>query len=218
MKMDTDSNSRGLTIIEVVVIIAGLIMLAAVALPMIDRPRRCGGPRITCANNLHQIAVAAKTWALDNQDHYPYQVSGTNGGAREDALRGFAAPVFEAMSNELNSTIALICPADVNRSSAPSFGPSLHNSNLSYFVSLDAIDDNPQMFFAGDRNLQSNGVPLRGGAMHRMVPTSTVGWTKELHNRIGNILLVDGSVQEWSGAALQSAVATGMNTNRIDVP
>ncbi len=146
------------------------------------------------------------------------QVPSADGGAREDALRGNAARAFVVMSNELNTPKILLCPLDVKRSGITSFGSRLYNSNISYFISVDATDSIPQMFLAGDRNLETNGVPLRGGAMHRMVPTSTVGWTRELHNRAGHILLVDGSSQDWTNAALQSAVATGMNTNRIDVP
>ncbi len=156
-------------------IIAGLIMLAAVALPMIDRPRRCGGPRITCANNLHQIAVAAKTWALDNQDHYPYQVSGTNGGAREDALLRICARRFsEAMSNELNSTIAphlsrgrksLLCPK--LRPQSPQLKSELlRQSRRHRRQSTNVLRRGPKL-------LQTKWCSACvASAMHTMVPTS----------------------------------------------
>jgi hypothetical protein len=223
MKTDTDSNSRGLTRIEVVVIVAGLVLLVLlvlVGLPTLDLGHNMTrAERINCSNNLHQIALAADVWAEDHQGNYPAQVSGTNGGAREDAVHGLAAPVFEVMSNELNGPQILMCAADKKRYRAANFNSHLSNSNLSYFISLDATtNSDPLMFLAGDRNLQSSGVPLRSGALHTIFPTTAIGWTDELHHKNGNILVADGSVQQWSSAAIQTAVTNGMNTNRIDVP
>jgi len=67
--------------------------------------------RIHCVNNLKQIGLAARMWALDNGDVYP-----TN---------------FLCMSNELSTPKILVCPADTNRVSAQTFS-SFTDANCSY--------------------------------------------------------------------------------------
>src|SRR5215831_392076 len=66
---------------------------------------------IQCINNLKQIGLAVRMWALDNEDRFP-----TN---------------FLCMSNELSTPKILVCPADTNRLVAPNFG-SYTDGNCSY--------------------------------------------------------------------------------------
>jgi hypothetical protein len=95
----------------------------------------------------------------------------------------------------------------------------LSTSNLSYFVGVDASDENPQMFLSGDRNLTTNGVALRGGAFHTLRSNTVAGWTPQIHRTYGNILLDDGSVQRWTAAELRKGLErTGAETNRLAVP
>ena len=90
----------------------------------------------------------------------------------------------------------------------------LSNSNLSYFIGLDAQDTNPQMFLIGDRNL-TNG-PLPPNRILTLNTNFPVGWTRELHRYRGNIGLADGSVQQFSGSALSTACQS--STNRLAFP
>ncbi|HET7625369.1 MAG TPA: hypothetical protein VFM25_08890 [Verrucomicrobiae bacterium] len=42
------------------------------------------------------------------------------------------------------------------------------------------------------------------------------GWTREIHEQAGNILMVDGSVQQLSISGLRTALEnTGIATNRL---
>jgi prepilin-type processing-associated H-X9-DG protein len=132
------------------------------------------------------------------------------GGSQELVRNGFAVGRefyfsyhhFQTLSNELVLAKMLICPTDT-RLPAASFSV-LQNSNVSYFVGVQAEFSKPESILAGDRNLTANSSPnpsiLHGAADNRM------WWTRELHQLKGNILFADGHVEEWNNAMLAAGV------------
>src|SRR5690349_8253126 len=104
----------GLTVIEMLIIVAVLSLLAAIFVPQMHR-HHASPCRINCTNNLKQIGLAFRTWALDNNDQFPFQVSATNGGTMELTGSGIASVHFQVMSNELSTPKILLCPADIGR-------------------------------------------------------------------------------------------------------
>jgi hypothetical protein len=126
---------------------------------------------------------------------------------------------FQVMSNELSTPKVLFCPAetDSHRFLATNF-TYLNNSNLSFFVGVDANETATNAILSGDRNI-TNGMPLKN-ALLELTTNRPSGWNSEMHRGIGNLVLADGSVrQNISSVGLQNAVAnTGFTTNRLQIP
>ena len=106
--------------------------------------------RVNCVNNLKQIGLAFKTWAIDNNDQFPFNVGTNAGGTRELcslADNGFdknAYLHFRVMSNELSVPLILVCPKDHSRKAARDFS-SLRPENVSYLLhsGTNFTDGNP---------------------------------------------------------------------------
>jgi len=206
-----------MTLVELLVVLAIITVLAAMMLPGMMRPRRDGG-HIQCVNNLHQAGLAFRIWEGDNNDLYPNAVSRTQGGAMEYQSGPTLFHHLQVMSNELSTPKVLICPQDTDRSRfiGTNF-ESLCNSNVSYFIGLDPNETNPTMFLLGDRNI-TDGTPLKNGLLE-LTTNRPARWTAEVHKKVGNICLADGSVQQDSDTGLQDQIAhTGVATNRLLLP
>lgn len=202
-------RTRGLTVPELLSVAAVLAILAAVVLPAL-RPQHRHHP--WCTNNLKQIGLASRTWAIDNNDRLPMQVSTNDGGTRELVTGPNAFVHFAVMSNELSTPAVLLCPEESRRSRATNFTTDLANSKISYFVGVDAVQTNLDRFLSGDRNLTNDLAPIKG--MVVLPPKSSAHWTAELHKRKGNLLFPDGSVLCVSNPIFK----TPDSLNRLSVP
>jgi hypothetical protein len=219
----SNKPTNALTRVEVTVTVVVLMFLAVVLFQALHssnsnlRDMRSEVQRINCVNNLKQVGVAFRLWEGDHNDKYPMQVSVTNGGAMELIATGNVAACFRMMSNELSTPKILLCPADTHRVWATNFS-TLNNSNISYFVNLDAVEAYPQMFLDGDDNLTVGGVPVQAGILN-LWTNSNVGWTKERHHSAGVIGIADGSVQQLTTDGLRQALQqSGVATNRLAIP
>ena len=209
-----NQRERGLTLVELFVVLVVLTFFGLMLIPARSRGHANSG-RMRCVNNLKQIGLATRVWEGDHGDKYPFSVSETNGGVREFAFGTNLWRNFQVMSNELSTPKVLICPTD-SRLAATNF-VFLNNSNISFFIGIDAEETDPQMILAGDRNL-TNGTPFKSGILE--VTTNTpVGWTALMHNHVGNLTLSDGSVQQVSQTGLRTSVQnTSLFTNRLLMP
>lgn len=206
----------GMTLLEVIILLAAMAMIVVVVLPEIARSR--ARPKfIGCVNNVKQVGLAFRLWAMDHHDQFPMGLAITNSGTSDHPRACEAWVHYECVSNELGTPKALVCPADTERTTAVAFGRGFGNSNLSYFVSLDAAETVPQTILLGDRNLTSNDIPV-GAGIHTLGPGATNGWAGGIHQGCGNIGLADGSVQQMSSERLQQHLLHHPQTNRLAIP
>jgi len=209
---------RGLTLVELLVVIAVLCIFAAMidfGTPMHAKSRAL---RIQCVNNLKQIGLATRVWEGDHGEKYPWSIPGTNGGTMEFVTGPNVWRHFQVMSNELSTPKVVICPADDDLHSAVATNFNFFsNSNLSFFIGLGASNSDPQSLLSGDRNI-TNATPIKNGIL-ALTTNNPAGWTAEIHNKVGNIVLADGSVQQVSRTGLQDAFVNAHgSTNHLQMP
>jgi len=150
--------------------------------------------------------------------------------------------IYAVMSNELSTPKIILCPSDSKKRPAASWPAMLRsngntvtdpNKSVSYFVGTTANEEQPQSILGGDRNL-TNGVSStpaqfdggRGnttkgvrvviaapaGTPVRTVNT-TAGYSGDVHQNAGNLVLGDGSVQQvTSGRAREQLRDAGVAT------
>ena len=203
------------TLTELLLIIAGIALLTALFLPALARSK-ARSSRIGCANGMKQIGLSFLTWSLDNNDHFPMQVSVTNGGTMELSRGEVVYPHFQVLSNELSTPRILLCPNDEKRSYATNFALDLTDKNLSYFVNIDATNRDGSSLLSGDRNITNR---VRAGS--RSVPLTKadiIAWTKEMHHEKGHLGFGDGRVDSFSNGSVGAAINIGNATNWLAVP
>ncbi len=214
----SNQRNQAMTLVEVLVIIVVLAVLAFFYLPYYAG-RQTPALRLNCVNNLHQIGLAYRIWAEENNGKYPMQVSMTNGGSMELVAKGENVWItFLVMSNELSTPKVLYCMADADRVCATNFSSDL-KGKISYFVGLDANTNSPQTFLSGDDNFSIGGDQVKSGLLE-LSTNAPISWTAARHKFDGNIGLADGSVQQATSSDLRQSLLpqTGLTTNRLAIP
>ena len=203
------STSRGFTLIELLVVIAIIAILAALLLPALSRAK-VKAQRVTCMNNLRQIALAMKLWADSNEGKYPWKVDQSVGGAKPNGTGNARVNLqLSVVSNELASTSMLLCPNDVRKVSAMDFA-SIALVNVSYALCNEANETRPRVILAADRNMigfDFTGLPDNINCFILKSPDTGARfakWRKGICHgaNSGTVVLSDGSVQQLNDAGL----------------
>ena len=199
MRTGVGGQRRGLSLVEVAFVLATVLLVGAAFLP---RMTRCKAPsqRVACTSSLKQIGLSHRLYANDHGDQFPFAVSNEFGGTLSFTNSRQVSRHFEALSNELVTPKVLVCSTDRGRVRAADFQTPLSNSNISYFVGLDAKETQPQSVLSGDRNV--TGGRLTNGFLRLVSSKDKMGWTRELHDTAGNIGLGDGSAMQVTPASL----------------
>jgi hypothetical protein len=94
---------------------------------------------------------------------------------------------------------------------------------LSYFVCGDTVETCPQMLLVGDRNMGTttaqNIVAVTTNSAGRPWQQSEYwAWTADLHIKVGNVGMAEGSVQQLTIPGLQSALLNATNDAPVVSP
>jgi len=202
-------NQRGVTLIEILVVITIILILAVLALPVLQMAK-VRSKRAACLSQLRQQGIGFHMFAHDHESKFPMQVSTNNGGSLEflRLASGFGGDFYfsfrhyQSLSPELETPKILACPADI-RQPAESFA-DLRNTNISYFVAASADYAQPETILAGDRNITSFSFGSR--SLQRLMADDLPGWTAEMHQYSGNLLFSDSHAAQTDKKGLRDAL------------
>ena len=139
------SARTAFTLIELLVVIAIIAILAAMLLPALSKAKG-KAQQMSCINNLKQLMLAQKLYAMDNHDHY----------VLDAAQNEWPAELVEEISKNVK---VFLCPTDAARP-----GADTNYMPKSVNATIDAINMSPRSYIMNAWN------ELEGGAVSSSVP------------------------------------------------
>ena len=214
MKTTSQTRRWAFTLIELLVVIAIIGILAGLLLPALAGAKE-RARRVFCANNLRELALAARIWADDHGGLPPWQLPSRLGGTRGQAS---ILTHYQKLADKIINPKVLVCPSDRGRIATHAW-TLLQTNHISYGIGLEADQDRPRTLVFGDRHILYNG---RAGLPAEHCDTADVAaqpldtrkaynytWANEVHRKFGLLAFADGSVQQGGDGFLRRSVQFG---------
>jgi len=213
--LSTRKANGAMTLLEVLVVIATLVVVFAYLVPRQHPPRPVS---VVCMSHLRQIDFAFLMYADENKGDLPMQVSTNDNGTMEYLSCNETFPHYQKLAPYFYTMNVLLCPAEKERQAASDFR-HLADTNLSYFLNADVSTNSPSTsILAGDRSLKANGHVVSPG-LFTLTTNLDMSWSDELHPASGLLAFGDGHVEFCRAANLNSDVRRQkVAVNRLSVP
>lgn len=201
--MRTRFYSSSFTLIELLVVLSVMALLFALLGVHLATARE-RSRRIQCLNNLRQIGLSIKQYALDHDDRFPDNSSGSDNTVSDHV---------KLLSNNLGNTAGIFkCPSDLAKP-ATNLVTSLSDGNMSYSY-VRRLNDNMTI----DTPVACERGVLGQTDNHLVTNLGGIAWatTAPHKNEGGNVLFLGGQ-SSWS-LLFPSSVGSITDTNRLCSP
>lgn len=206
----------GFTRSELIYMLATIALLCVLAMSGL-RSARVKAMVGKCMSQQKSTFMGLHSYATAHDGKFPTSVPVENLRTAQGPADAVLVLYFRAAAKEIDFPGSLWCPGEAERKFSTNW-VTLSRSNISFFLSLDAQRDSPEMILMGDRHFEPQ--PSRSGTRLELTRASQVRWGRAPHDGIGHVTLADGSVQR-SSTDLAKFVTPSLArtpTNRLEFP
>jgi hypothetical protein len=180
-----------MTRLELLCVAVVVLILVGMILPPSHDIRKARA--IKCVNNLKNVGLAYRIWAMDNNGLFPFHVSTNKQGALE--LTNDIAAQFRVLSNELAIPKIVVCPRPSSKVIEATNWTEFSAKNVGYFINIGAGEAITNSILAGDLGFTVDGLrPTEG--INRIRPHARISYPEDVHNGIGHFVQAGGSVSQ----------------------